>query len=335
MMIPSTTASVLSLIGAPLPKLPDSPFFWMPTDSSTGAGDTDWLFQVLLIISAVSMALIMGAMIYFVVKYRAKDRTANEVPERASEHNTVLELTWSIIPGIICVALFVWGFKGFVDLHTPPKNSYDIHAQGQKWKWLFTYNNGYTDDVLHVPVGKPVRIIINSVDVIHSLYIPAFRVKQDAVPGRYTELWFQATQTGEFPVECAEYCGTGHSAMLTKVVVHPAGQFEPWLDHANEAANNKPPLELGEELYDKQGCNACHSTDGSKKIGPSWKGIYGEETTLTDGSKVKVDDNYIKESILDPQAKVVSGFGPVMPTFKGKLSDKQIAGLIEYIKSLK
>ncbi len=332
----SITASIANLVAAPLPKLPKSPYFWMPPEISTGAASTDWVFHFLLIMSAFFLAGVVGVMTYFVIKYRAKNgRKANEVPPKTSDHNTTLEITWSFIPLVIVIALFVWGFKGFVDLHSPPKDTYDIHAQGQKWKWLFTYPNGMTDDELHVPVNKPVRIIINSVDVIHSLYIPVFRVKQDAVPGRYTELWFQAKKPGTYPIFCAEYCGRGHSTMLSQVVVHKPGGFQKWLTTAAAKMQALPPAELGKELYTKQGCSACHSTNGTRGVGPSWKGIYGHQVKLSDGSSVKVDDNYIRESIIDPQAKIVAGFGPVMPTFKGKLKDNEITALIEYIKTLK
>jgi cytochrome c oxidase subunit II len=333
-------SSVAALLGPIRPKVPPSPYFWMPPEASTGAGETDWLFHVLMWISVVSLALIVGAILYFIVKYRARPRSENFRPEKSPDHNTTLEITWSFIPLVIVIALFVWGFKGFIDLHTPPQDAYDIRAQGQKWKWLFTYSNGLTDDTLHVPLNKPVRIIINSVDVIHSLYIPVFRVKQDAVPGRYTELWFQPDKLGTFPVECAEYCGQGHSSMLSEVVVQPEAQFKKWL--ADEAAkmNTMSPAALGKQLFDKEGCSGCHTTDGTIKVGPSWKGIYGKPVLLSTGKSVMVDDNYIRESILDPQAKIVeqpngTPFPPVMPTFKGKLNDKQITGLIEYIKSLK
>jgi cytochrome c oxidase subunit 2 len=200
---------------------------------------------------------------------------------------------------------------------------------------LFQYENGYTDDVLHVPVGRNVRVVINSVDVLHSLFLPTFRQKIDAVPGRYTEIWFQATKAGDFPIFCAEYCGTSHSDMITHVVVHEEGGFEKWLAKAEELLDQMPPLELGTKMYNQQGCATCHSTDGSIKTGPSFQGLFGKTESLADGTTVTVDENYLRESILEPQAKVVQGFPPAMPTFKGKLSDKKIAGLIEFIKSHK
>jgi cytochrome c oxidase subunit II len=274
-------------------------------------------------------------MIVFCMRYRAVSREANEVPAPSSDHNTTLEITWSVIPLIVVIALFVWGFKGFVDLRTVPKNSLEIHVTGQKWKWLFEYPNGLVDDKLHVPVDTNVRLVINAVDVLHAVFIPNFRVKQDAVPGRYTDLWFKATETGNFPIECAEYCGTSHSDMLAEVIVHPPGGYEEYLKKAIVIFDAKPALERGKISYEKHGCKTCHSTDGATAVGPTWKGLWAKQEMLSSGQTVSVDENYLKESMLDPQAKLVQGFGPSMPTFKGKLRDSEIEGLIAYIKSLK
>lgn len=318
---------------ADLPKSPDSPFFWMPVQASKLAAEIDWLFDYIMWISVLSAVLLMGSMVYFVSKYKAKSR--KDKPGASSDHNTFLEIFWSVVPLIAVVAMFVWGFQGFVALRTAPRDAYEIHVTGQKWKWLFQYENGYTDDVLHAPVGRNVRIVINSVDVLHSLFLPSFRQKIDAVPGRYTELWFEATVPGEHPVFCAEYCGTSHSDMITKMIVHEPGGFEAWLKEAEDIMDNLPPVELGEKMYSQQGCATCHSTDGTAKTGPSFQGIWGKTETMTDGSTIVVDENYIRESILEPQAKIVQGYPPSMPTYKGKLSDKKIEGLIAFIKAQK
>jgi cytochrome c oxidase subunit II len=317
----------------PKPKFPDSPHFWMPLDASTSTGTVDGLFNFLMWISVVCSIALMGAMIYFVTKYKAGSR--RDKPEPSTDHNTFLELLWSIVPMPFVIAMFVWGFQGFMELRTSPRDAYEVHAQGQKWKWLFTYENGHVDDVLHVPVGRKVRVVVSSVDVLHSLYLPMFRQKIDAVPGRYTELWFEANKAGDFPVFCAEYCGTSHSDMITSVVVHEEGGFEKWLADVERLIDLMPPLELGEKMYNQQGCATCHSLDGTVKTGPSFKGIFGKSETMQDGTTVVVDENYIRESILEPQAKIVSGFPPAMPTYKGKLSDKKIQGLIEFIKAQK
>jgi cytochrome c oxidase subunit 2 len=317
-----------------LPKFPESDSVWMPLDASITAHDTDWLYMFMVWGSTIFAVAIFAAMFYFIKRYRATSRKANEVAEPSSEHNTTLEITWSIIPMFIVVALFVWGFQGFVSLRTPPRGALEIQATGQKWKWLFDYPHG-TEDALHVPVNRPVRVLIHSVDVLHSLYLPNFRVKMDAVPGRYTDLWFQATKPGDYPIFCAEYCGTSHSDMLSHVIVHPPGDYEKWLVEQKKKLEDIPLPELGKLLYQKQGCSTCHTTDGSRLIGPTWKGMFGRTEHFTGGASAAVDENYIRESILDPQAKIVDSYPPSMPTYQGKLSDRQLTGIIEYIKSLK
>ncbi len=325
----SALASSLAMFLEP-PKFPESDSFWMPKQASTVASTTDWVFMLLYWISVVSAAGIFLAMAYFLVKYRAKGRSAKDRFIKSSTHNTTLEISWSIGPLVVVVAVFVYGFQGFMELRTPPKDAVNINVTGQKWNWTFTYPNGSSDNVLHVPVNKPVRLVLTSVDVIHSVWIPVFRTKMDAVPGRYTDLWFTATETGDFPLECTEYCGTGHSAMLTHVVVHPAG--EEWQPKGLESL---PPVELGKALYEKKGCVACHSIDGTVKVGPSFKGLWAKGKEQTNLGEVAVNEDYIRESLMQPQAKIVNGFAPAMPTFQGQLKDSEIAGIIEYIKSLK
>jgi cytochrome c oxidase subunit 2 len=306
----------------------------MPTQSSSSAGHVDSLFSALFWLSTLSAAGVAFAMVYFVLRYRAKSRQA-PVEETKESHNTLLEITWSVVPLFIVIGLFVYGFKGYIDLRNAPKDSMEIHVTGQKWKWLFAYPNGLTEDTLHVPVDTPVRLILNSTDVIHSLYVPAFRVKMDAVPGRYTDLWFRATEVGEFPVFCTEYCGTSHSDMLAKVIVHEPGGFEKWMDAREQEIMDKPPAELGKLLYEQQGCSTCHSTDGSPRVGPTFKGIFGKAESFTDGSSLTIDENYLRQSILEPNAKIVKGYSPAMPTYQGKLNDRELNGLVEYIKTLK
>lgn len=328
MPLPST------ILAATIPSSGRSSF-WMPARASRAADDVDWLFNVLMVISAIAAAGVVAAMVYFVIRYRARSRDENAPADPGSDHNNLLEIVWSVIPLGVVILLFVWGFKGYMDLRISPKDAHEVHVNGQKWSWTFSYPNGVTDGALHVPLGEPMRLILTSSDVIHSLFIPAFRAKMDAVPGRYTELWFEATQAGEFPILCAEYCGTGHSSMLTKVVVHPRGGYERWLDEQARKSENASPAELGKLLSEQQGCLACHSIDGSPKIGPSFKGIFERQETMSDGSTLKVEENYLRQSILEPQAKLVQGFPPAMPTYQGKLSDRQLTALIEYMKTLK
>ncbi len=319
----------------PALKLAERTEYWMPPQASTVAEELDWLFFLIYWVSLFSFFAVVGAMIYLIWKYKATSRAANEQPEPSTDHNTTLEITWSVIPLIAVIGIFVIGFKGFVNMRTPPKDAYEIHAIGQKWSWAFKYSNGQVSDEFHVPVDTNVRVLISSKDVLHAFWVPAFRVKQDAVPGRYTDVWFNANTAGEYVLECAEYCGTSHSDMLAKVVVHEPGGFDKWMDEKIKLEEAMPPAELGELEYGRQGCKVCHSIDGTRLTGPSFKGLFGKQETLVGGGTVTVDENYIRESINEPQAKVVAGYPPSMPTYKGQLSDKRIMGIVEYIKTLK
>lgn len=305
--------------------------YWMPPPASTTAGEVDALFNFILWLSAFFFALIVGLMVLFVVRYHRR-RVAQ--PEASPSHNTALELTWTIIPLLLVVVIFGWGFKVFLDINTVPADAYEVQVTGQKWKWLFTYPNGHVDDNLHVPINRPVRLVMTSEDVIHSFFVPAFRVKRDVVPGRFSKLWFEANRAGQYDIFCAEYCGSGHSDMLAKVVVHPEGGFEKWLSEEANVLATLPPAEAGARLYKIQGCAQCHSVDGAAGIGPSFKDLFGKPVPLVGGRTVNADENYLRESILEPQATVVAGFQPVMPTFKGRLKDAEITALIAYIKSL-
>jgi cytochrome c oxidase subunit II len=313
----------------------DSGSFWLPREGSTTAPTVDHLFNVITWISIFFFALITVALIYFVWKYRARPGQAAEISET---HNRSLEITWTVVPLLIAIWIFWQGFTGYMDMQTPPGNAYEVQVLGQKWKWLFTYPNGVVDENLHVPPGEPVRLIETSQDVIHSLFIPEFRIKRDAVPGRYEKQWFQADTPGEYQIFCAEYCGTQHSSMLAKVIVHTSrADFDRWLADAGNFLAKLPPEDLwkgGEKLYNQRGCKQCHSIDGTAGIGPSFKGIWGHPQPLRGGGSATVDENYLRESILEPQAKVVQGFEPVMPTFQGRLKDKEITALIEYVKHL-
>ncbi len=306
------------------------PGFWLPSQSSTIAPKVDVIWDFVLAINVFFFALIVVLAVRFAIRYRSS-RGRGTGPTR--NHNTALEVTWTVIPTLLVGVLFWYGFDAYVDMSTPPEDAYEIHVTGQKWQWLFTYSNGYVDENLHVPADTDVVLIMTSQDVIHSLFIPNFRTKQDVVPGRYTKLWFRANRPGEYPVYCAEFCGTGHSDMLSKVIVHPKAEFEPWLKEASDLHGRFSPVEVGEIYYKRFGCKQCHSLDGSAGTGPSLKGLFGREELLSDGSRVTAEENYIRESILDPQAKVVNGYSPVMPTFQGRFTDQDITAIIEFIKS--
>jgi cytochrome c oxidase subunit 2 len=306
--------------------------FLMPAQKSTLAPDVDALFYFCYWISIFFFVLILGLLVFFLLKYR---RRPGHSAQESAHHSTRLELVWSGIPLILMIAIFIMGFRGFLDLHTPPDNAYEIQGNGQKWSWTFTYPNGYSDSELHAPVDTPVKLILSSQDVIHSIFIPDYRVKRDIVPGRYTVAWFSATEAGESPIYCAEYCGTGHSEMNTKVVIHEPGEYEKWLEKASDFIKTMPPEEAGKLVYQKRGCAQCHSVDGSPGIAPTFKGLIGSQRLFQDGSTLTADENYVRQSILQPSSQVVVGFDPVMPTFQGRVKNEEIDVLITYLKTLK
>jgi cytochrome c oxidase subunit 2 len=314
------------------PIAPQDGTFWMPPAASTIAPETDAVFYFIYTVALFFFILIVVLMGYFAFRYRR--RAPGELPARPVTHNTPLELTWTAVPLVLVAVMFYTGFRGFMNLMNPPAGALDIRVLGQKWRWAFTYPNGHVDDELHVPLNTPVRLILESSDVIHSLFIPAFRIKRDAVPGRYNKVWFQATRPGEYLALCTEYCGTGHSDMLARVVVHEPGLYEHWLEEASDPFRTRSLAEVGQLLIVKR-CGGCHTVDGSANIGPTLKGVYEHEVPLADGRTIVADDDYIRESILTPRAKVVRGFEPVMPTFKGQLNDREITAIIEYLKTLR
>jgi cytochrome c oxidase subunit 2 len=306
--------------------------FWLPDQVSTVAPVVDNVFYVVYWISVFFFVGIVAVMLFFMIRYRR--RQEGEAVERSPSHHTPIEVIWTVIPLGLVVWIFWIGFKGYMDLRTPPANSYQVAIEGQQWNWTFAYPNGYVDGVLHVPIGTPVELTMTSQDVLHSFFVPEFRIKMDVLPGKYTKAWFQATKAGEYDVFCTEYCGTNHSAMRTKVIVQDPEAFQAWLTDAADFIKKLPPVEAGQKVFQVRGCPQCHSVDGTAGIGPTFKGVFGRTEALKDGSQVKVDENYIRESVLEPQAKVVAGFEPVMPTYQGRLKDAEITVLIEYLKSL-
>jgi cytochrome c oxidase subunit 2 len=307
--------------------------FFLPPAKSTLAPYTDSLFNFIMLASSIIMVGIVIAIIYFVFKYRRKSE--NDVTPVIT-HNNTLEITWSVIPLILVLIVFGWGFKGFLFYENVPADAYEIQVTGKKWLWEFKYENGSSSiGELHVPKDRPVRLVMNSTDVIHSFYVPAFRIKRDVVPGQYTSVWFETNEVGESVIFCTEYCGTGHSDMMGKIVAHDKEGFEDWLASSSAPAEDLPPAEHGAQLVKQNACLTCHSLDGSSMTGPTFQGIWQREEQMNDGSTITVDENYIRESILEPKSKVVQGYAPVMPTYQGSLSDTEINAIIEYLKEQK
>lgn len=303
---------------------------FMPFAATDIARDVDTLYAFLLIASFISCVLVIGGLILFAVKYRRQSE--NDKTPYIS-HNTTAEFLWSFIPFVIFMVAFVWGWKVYYDLRKFPSDALEVTVVAKKWAWEFVYKNGRRSaKEFYVPVGKPVKMVLTSEDVLHSFYVPAFRNKQDVVPGRYMRLWFNANTEGSYNIFCTEYCGDQHSGMLAKVHVVSQEKYDEWL--ATEPYKGMTPVQVGQKIY--QGvCVACHSLDGNKMTGPTFKGIWGREEHLQGGQKVVVEENYIRESIVNPNAKIVEGYpAGVMPAFP-QFSEEELMGVIEFLKTVK
>jgi cytochrome c oxidase subunit 2 len=312
--------------------------FWLPPGTSTVSGEVDWLYYFVYWVNVFFFFLVILLMLWFAWKYR--HRKGAPAQEPTAGHSTALELTWTIIPILIVIVIFYYGFRGFLALAVDPPNAYEITVNAKMWNWSFIYPNGYVSPELHVPANTPVRFVLTSDDVLHDLFIPDWRIKKDVVPGRYNRLWVNAEKVNpdktpeEHDIYCAEYCGTNHSAMLSKAWVHDPEEFRTWLEGASNWETKVSPLEQGQLIYQQRGCAQCHTITGTASTGPSWKNLFGEEVPLSNGQTVHADEAYIRESILYPQAKIVKGFGPVMPSYLGSMKERDINALIAYIKSL-
>ncbi|MGH7884769.1 MAG: cytochrome c oxidase subunit II [Thermodesulfobacteriota bacterium] len=313
---------------------------WIPESASNLAKNVDNITLFVTLLSVFFFVLISVFLVAFSIKYRRKSENQETAYITGNE---LIEIIWTVIPTILLMVIFAWGYLAFRDLKHPPADALEINVTAKQWLWQFEYFNGKKSiNDMYVQKGRPVRLIMRSEDVIHSFFVPQFRVKQDVLPVNYSQLWFTPTKTGTFDIYCAEYCGAGHSKMLGKVNVLSPEAYTRWergdelgTQGGESAASSLPPAERGKNLYTQRGCNACHSLDGSKGVGPTFKGLFGREEKLADGSKVIVDENYIQESIYIPQAKMVEGYAPVMPAFKGILSDDEVSAIIEFIKTQK
>jgi cytochrome c oxidase subunit 2 len=305
----------------------------LPAQGSVYAGEVDTVYMALFWLSVVLFLGIAIPSIYFPWRYRYK---AGRVTPHQT-HNTALEILWSVAPLLLCVGIFFWGLKGWMEYAVAPGEAMEVQITAKKWLWAFEYPDGSRDaGRLHVPINKPVKFIMTSEDVIHDFFVPDMRVKHDIIPGRYTEVWFTPTVMGEHMVTCAEYCGKGHSDMRATLIVESEADFQnylatggtEWEDYKNNMAA------WGKIQWERKGCNSCHSLDGSTSKGPSWKGIWNKMEKMSDGSVVQVDEAYIRESENMPQAKIVATFQPIMPTFQGLIKPHEFEGIVALIKSL-
>lgn len=300
-----------------------------PEAASDLARDVDQLYFFALLVTAFFSLLIAGLILFFIVRYRRQSADEVGKPERAG---LWLEITWSVVPLVILLFMFAWGSKVFFDIRKPPSGAIEYYVTGKQWMWKFQHPEGPREiNELHVPVGQDIKLIMTSEDVIHSFYVPALRAKMDVLPGRYTTYWFRAERTGTYRLFCAEYCGAEHSYMRGSIIVMEPDEYEEWLGSRGGAPS--AVAKTGAELFSAQTCDTCHKPD-SAALAPILNGIYGTEEELADGSTVLVDEGYLRESILNPAAKIVAGFNAIMPTYQGRLSEEELVQLILYIKSL-
>ncbi len=302
---------------------------FIPESASTISGRVDALYFYLCGVTIFFTLLISGVLIFFVIRYRR--RTPFEIPRPlAGSHR--LEMMWSIIPFLIAMSFFVWGTKIYFAQYRMPKDGIEVYVVAKQWMWKFQHSTGQREiNELHVPIGRKIKLIMTTEDVIHDLFVPAFRIKADVVPGRYTTEWFEATKPGRYHLFCAEYCGMNHSGMGGWVVVMEPTDFDNWL---SGNLNQQSASSAGQQLYQSLGCVSCHGANAEGGRGPALQGLFNSQMPLNNGQVVKADENYIRESILNPQAKIVAGFGPIMPSFQGQVSEEQLMQLVAYIKSL-
>ena len=309
----------------------------LPPQGSAFAAEIDFVYMAILWLSIVLFLGIVGAEVYFCWRYRyvAGRRTPHQT------HNTQLEIIWSVLPLLLCVGLFFWGLNGYMKFAVAPGDAMEIQVVGKQWLWQFEYPDGTRSvNEMHVPVNKTIHLVMTSEDVLHDFYIPDMRIKRDIIPNRYVEIWFTPIQSaiGEHVSTCAEYCGKGHSDMKAKVFVDTQADYDKWMATGGTEFEQYAPEAWGKIQWDRKGCATCHSIDGAKSKGPTWKGIFGKPVTVktSEGKTVTVtvDETYLRESMMQPAAKVVDGFENIMPTFQGLLRENEIRGLVAYIKSL-
>lgn len=307
--------------------------FWTPEQASTFAADVDWLFYFIYWVSVFFFLLITGLTVLFMFKFRRRKEGEAVAGEHLPHHNMTMEITWTIIPLILVMMMFVYGFQGFMNISTPPDQAEEIVVEAKQWSWTFIYSSGKKSSELYIPKDYPVRLVLSSTDVLHSLYIPAFRAKQDVVPGRYNKMWFEATKLSPeagFHLFCTEYCGTLHADMITRVHVLDKAKYATW----KTDITIPPPSEHGKQLW-QMNCAACHTIEEPpSSLAPTWRNLYMSQRDVIGGPPVLADEDYIRESIVNPQAKVVSGYPANMPSFQGSLSQSEINSILAFMKTI-
>lgn len=306
-------------------------------EASLASHDVDAVFIFILAVAGFFFILTQGLLIYFAVRYRRK-KGEQPVETAYITGNQTLEIVWIVIPSLLLVAIFAYGLFVFVKMRTPLPGATEVQVTASQFQWSFKYQDGRTSvNELRLSLGKPVKLIMTSRDVIHGFYIPGYRQKQDVLPGRYTYLWLLPQKTGTFDIFCSQYCGTGHSLMRANLIVMSQVDFQNWEQDEQKKlqAGTQSLADKGKALFESSGCLGCHSTDGTTKVGPTLKGLFGSMVQLSDGKTVKADEEYLRESIEEPNAKIVKGFQPIMPSFKATLKDDDLAAIVSYLKTLK
>ena len=299
-----------------------------PEQASTVAASVDHLLYFLLAVSAFFTVLIFAAIVYFAIRYRR--RSEEELPGEV-HGGMALEVTWTIVPFILAMIMFGWGASVFFEISRPPDDALQIYAVGKQWMWKLQHMEGQREiNELHVPLGRAVKLTMTSEDVIHSFFVPAFRTKQDVLPGRYTTTWFKPTKAGKYHLFCAEYCGTKHSGMIGWIYVMEPQDYQAWLSGGRAEGSLASG---GQKLFQDLACGNCHKDDGSGRC-PTLVGLFGKQVELAGGGTITADEAYVRESIVSPQAKVVAGYQPIMPTFQGLVTEEGLLQLVEYVKSL-
>ncbi len=302
---------------------------FVPDSASTMSWKVDAIYFYLSGVTLFFTLLISSMLVFFLIRYRR--RTPYEIPRPiAGSHK--LETLWTVIPFVIAMTIFGWSAKVYFEQYSPPQNAIEVYVVGKQWMWKIQHSTGQREiNQLHVPVGKKIKLIMTTEDVIHDFFVPAFRMKADVIPGKYTTQWFEATKVGTYHLFCAEYCGMNHSGMIGSVVVMESREFDNWL---SGNTGNTTPAAAGQQLYQTLGCVSCHGASGEGGRGPALAGLFGKPTQLVGGQTVKADEGYIRESIMNPQAKLVDGFGPIMPTFQGQITEDQLVQILAFMKSL-
>lgn len=307
-------------------KLPE--FHLAPEQASSMAGSVDHLTLFLTLFTLFISLLIAGAILYFAIRYRRREGRPKGAPISG---NLPAEIIWTVLPLVIAMGMFYWGARVYFELAVPPAGSMEVYGIGKQWMWKFQHPAGQSEiNELHVPVGQPVKVTLTSEDVIHSFFVPAFRIKTDVLPGRYRTVWFQALRPGSYRLFCTEYCGTNHSGMGGFVIAMPQAEYAAWQATGRSTGTIAT---VGEKLFQQLACNTCHRNDMQGRA-PVLEGLFGKPVPLRDGRTVVADETYIRESILAPESQIAAGFEPIMPSFRGLLSEEQVLELVAYIKSL-